>query len=355
VARLKALPWHDATRGAIGQLLARQVHALLLHGPAGIGKLDLALDTAEALLCEQRSADGAACGRCVGCTLMGAGNHPDLRIVRPEALAELDSRVGQAEDLGAGEFKPGATAAESRTRASREIRIEQIRDLSDWVTLTTHRGGPRVIVMEPVESLNAPSANALLKVLEEPPAGTRFLLVSHQLSETLPTLRSRCVLVRVPMPRFEGAARWLEQQGIAQPQRRLIEAGGAPLAAVGDERGGLAADLRDRLLALLRKGARLTPAELVAAVPRDVPVASAVALFQRWGWDFLAFSLAGAVRYYPDEVGALHQLGDKWQLTEACAWLQELRTARSFADHPLNAKLAIEGMLLSYLRSINGP
>jgi DNA polymerase-3 subunit delta' len=278
-----------------------------------------------------------------------------LRIVRPEALAELDSRAGQAEDSGAWEFKPGAAPADSRTRASREIRIEQIRELSEWVTLSTHRGGPRVIVMEPAESLNTPASNALLKVLEEPPAATRFLLVSHQLSETLPTLRSRCVLVRVPMPPFEAAAQWLEQRGIAQPRRRLIEAGGAPLAAAEAERGGLAADLHDRLLALLRKGAHLTPAELVAAVPRDVPVAGAVALFQRWGWDFLAFSLAGSVRYHPDDMGALRQLGDQWQLTEACAWLAELRTARSFADHPLNAKLAIEGMLLSYVRSINGP
>ena len=278
-----------------------------------------------------------------------------MRIVRPEALAELDSRAGQAEDSGAWEFKPGAAPADSRTRASREIRIEQIRELSEWVTLSTHRGGPRVIVMEPAESLNTPASNALLKVLEEPPAATRFLLVSHQLSETLPTLRSRCVLVRVPMPPFEAAAQWLEQRGIAQPRRRLIEAGGAPLAAAEAERGGLAADLHDRLLALLRKGAHLTPAELVAAVPRDVPVAGAVALFQRWGWDFLAFSLAGSVRYHPDDMGALRQLGDQWQLTEACAWLAELRTARSFADHPLNAKLAIEGMLLSYVRSINGP
>jgi len=89
-------------------------------------------------------------------------------------------------------------------------------------------------------------------------------------------------------------------------------------------------------------------------VPRDVPVAGSVALFQRWGWDFLAFSLAGTVRYHPDEIAAIRQLGTKWQAVPACTWMAELRIARSFADHPLNAKLAIEGMLLSYVRSING-
>jgi DNA polymerase-3 subunit delta' len=354
VARLKSLPWHGATRASIGQLLARQVHAVLLHGAAGIGKLDLALNTAESLLCERRPADGTACGRCAGCALIAAGNHPDLRIVRPEALAEPDSRSTPGLSDEAVDARPVAMAAESKTRASREIRIEQIRDLSEWITLSTHRGGPRVIVIEPAESLNTPACNALLKVLEEPPPHTVFLLVSDRVDETLPTLRSRCALVRVPLPAAAAAVAWLEQQGVAQARQRLLEAGGAPLVAAHTERSGLAPELRARLLALLRKGAGLTAAEVVATVPRDVPVAGAVALFQRWGWDFLAFSLAGTVRYHPDEIAAMRQLRGKWQAGPACTWMTELRIARSFADHPLNAKLAIEGMLLSYVRSING-
>jgi DNA polymerase-3 subunit delta' len=358
MARLKALPWQAAARQSLGQLLARQVHAVLLHGAAGIGKLDLALDTAETLLCEQRAADaafaeasaarGGACGRCAGCVLIAAGHHPDLRVIRPQVLAEADGRTPPGLD---GE----AAGADSRTRASREIRIEQIRELAEWATLTTHRGGPRVIVIEPAESLNTPASNALLKVLEEPPPRTVFLLVSHRVDETLPTLRSRCALLRVALPPPAEAIGWLQQQGIEQPQQRLIEAGGAPLLAAQSERNGLSPELHDRLLALLRKGARLTAAELVAAVPRDVPVGGSVALFQRWGWDFLAFSLAGVVRYHPQEVAALRQLATRWPVAEACSWMTELRIARSFADHPLNAKLAIEGMLLSYVRSINDP
>jgi DNA polymerase-3 subunit delta' len=354
MARLKALPWQGAARGAIARLLARHVHALLLHGAAGIGKLDLALDAAESLLCEQRQSDGSPCGRCPGCALVAAGNHPDLRIVRPEALVEPDARAGQGQDDEAGEPRSAATPSESRSRASREIRIEQIRDLSEWVTLSTHRGGPRVIVIEPVESLNLPASNALLKVLEEPPPGTVFFLVSHRVEQTLPTLRSRSALVRVPLPSPAIALAWLEQQGIEHPRQRLIEAGGAPLAAAQADRDGLSPELRDRLLALLRKGTRLAAADVVAAVPRDVPIAGSVALFQRWGWDFLAFSLAGTVRYHPDEIAAMRQLGARWRVTQACCWMTELRIARSFAEHPLNAKLAIEGMLLSYVQSING-
>ncbi len=350
MARLKTLPWLGATRVALGQLLARSVHAVLLHGPAGIGKLDLALDTAEALLCEHRAPDGSACGRCAACILTAAGNHPDLRVVRPDALAESDARA-----RGTDEDDSEARPADSKSKsASREIRIDQIRDLGEWTTLSTHRGGLRVGVIEPAESMNPASSNALLKVLEEPPAGTLFLLVSHRVDRTLPTLRSRCALLRVALPEPSLAAGWLEQQGIAQPRQRLIEAGGAPLAAAQVERAGLAPELRAQLLALLRKGARLAPAEVVAGVPREAPLPGSVALFQRWGWDFLSFSLAGTVRYHPEEMAAIRQLGAKWRIEHACSWLSELRTARAFADHPLNAKLAIEGMLLSYMRSING-
>ena len=358
MARLKALPWHAPARALIGQLLARQVHAVLAHGAIGIGKLDLALDTADSLLCEQRLPDGTACQRCAGCALTAAGNHPDLRIVRPDALADPDLRAaaGSADDAGDGH--PVAPAAESKSesksRSSREIRIEQVRDLSEWVTLTTHRGGARVIVIEPAESMNLPACNALLKVLEEPPPRTVFLLVSNRVEETLPTLRSRCALLRIPLPPTAMSVAWLEQQGVAEARQRLIEAGGAPLLAAQTERSGLTAELRARLLSMLRKGAHLTAAEVVAAVPRDAPVAGSVALFQRWGWDFLAFSLARSVRYHPDEVAAMRQLAATWKVTQACAWLTELRIARSFADHPLNARLAIEGMLLSYVGSIHG-
>ena len=355
MAHLSALPWHAETGATIDRLLARGVHAVLLHGPAGIGKLDLALETAGGLLCEGRGENGAPCGSCHGCALIAAGNHPDLCLVRPAALADAELRPSGEPDGDAAEGRSGTASGEGKGRAAgRQIEIDQIRELSSWATLSTHRGGARVIVLEPVEAMKAPASNALLKILEEPPARTVFLLVSHRIDETLPTLRSRCALVRVPLPPEAVAVRWLESQGIEQPRRRLIEAGGAPLPAAQADRNGLTPELRDLLLGLLRKGARLTPAELAGCVPRDVPVAASVALFQRWGWDFLSFSLAGTVRYHSDETAALRQLGTHWQVPQACSWIGELQLARSFADHPLNAKLAIEGMLLAYVRSIHG-
>ena len=347
MARLRALPWNRPARASIVQLLARPVHAVLLHGAAGIGKLDLALDTAEWLLCERRPRGENACGQCAGCVLVAAASHPDLRIVRPDALSQ--SEAATSDDGGSAD----GAGTEAGGRASREIRIEQVRDLADWIVLTTHRGGVRVIVLEPAESMNAPSCNALLKVLEEPPEGTVFLLVSHRIDHTLPTVRSRCALLRVPLPPAVPAIAWLQERGVEQARQRLIEAGGSPLLAAQVGHDALTPELRGRLLGLLRKGAELTPAEVVAMVPREAPIAGSVALFQRWGWDFLAFQMAGTVRYHPDEVAAFQGLAGRWRPARACSWLADLRALRAYADHPLNAKLAVEGMLLSYAQSIN--
>jgi DNA polymerase III subunit delta' len=356
VARLKRLAWHEPSVESAQRLLDRGVHAMLLHGRSGIGKLDFALDLAESLLCERPGAGRMPCGHCAGCALVAARSHPDLQIVRPEALVELDPDralvpAAESEDEVPAAV-PGTEPKSKDAKASREIRIEQVRDLSEWATLTTHRGGSRVIVLEPAEAMNQHAANALLKLLEEPPERTVFLLVSHRVSETLPTIRSRCVLLPLAAPSPEVAAAWLGQQGVAEPGRRLVEAGGAPLTALEPERAALPPELMERLLALLRKGAQLEAAEIVATVPKDVPVPGAVVLFQRWGWDFLAFKLAGSLRYHPEDDNVFRRLAERWRVEGACEWIGELRSARASAEHPLNAKLAIEALLISYARSI---
>jgi len=90
----------------------------------------------------------------------------------------------------------------------------------------------RVALVHPAEDMNANSANALLKGLEEPPAGAVFLLVCHRPARLLPTIRSRCVAVPVPIPARAAALEWLASQGAQNPQRWLAYAGGAPLLAL---------------------------------------------------------------------------------------------------------------------------
>jgi DNA polymerase-3 subunit delta' len=357
MAEVARIAWLQAPREQLLALRARGAHAMLLHGPAGVGKWDLAMAYAGDLLCESPGAGGRACGQCASCRLYAAGNHPDLRVVVPDALAERRLAAAAEAEEGApagGEPAAAAPGTGTKSKPSREIKIDAVRDLGSLFTLSAHRGGARVVVLGPAESLNLPAANALLKNLEEPPPGSVFLLVTDQIDRCLPTVLSRCALVRVPLPPQAQALAWLQAQGLAAAEAatRLAETAGAPLAVLRSDSEALEPELRAALLGLLRRGRQLNAADIAAEVPRSVPIAASVVLCQRWVWDYFAVCLGGAPRYHPNEAKAYANLAEHWSLPAAAAWSDQLRSLRALADHPLNPRAAVEGMMLDYLASV---
>ncbi len=143
----------------------RLPHAMIFSGPEGIGKRTLALRVAQALNCGARDAHGRECGSCGSCRAVPAGSHPDVSTVSVE---------------------PGST----------RIRIEQIRELRARLELAVAPGSAQVFLIDPAERMNPASANAVLKVLEEPPDRTYFVLITTNLHELMPTIRSRCQVYR---------------------------------------------------------------------------------------------------------------------------------------------------------------
>src|SRR4030095_13646968 len=121
----------------------------------------------------------------------------------------------------------------SKSKPSREILIDQVRKISEFLAISSHRGGRRVVLLLPAEALNAPAANALLKVLEEPPPGVTFLAVSDQLDAVLPTILSRCVLLRAPIPSHTQALAWLQSNGVDRAEAEVAEAGGGAALVEG--------------------------------------------------------------------------------------------------------------------------
>ncbi|TEU31202.1 DNA polymerase III subunit delta', partial [Burkholderia cepacia] len=202
-------PWQTDDWNRLQQLRAQWPHALLLHGQAGIGKLQFAQHLAQGFLCESPQPNGEPCGACAACTWFSQGNHPDYRIVLPEALA--GEAPGAADDPKAADADEGG----KKTRApSKEIKIEQVRALLDFCGVGSHRGGARVVVLYPAEALNVAASNALLKTLEEPPSGVVFLLVSARIDRLLPTIISRCRQWPMTVPAPDAAAAWLAAPGV---------------------------------------------------------------------------------------------------------------------------------------------
>ena len=238
----------------------RMPHAFLFAGPAGVGRRTTAVALARLLLCEgAASADAEeACGQCEGCRMMDAGSHPDFHMIYKElARYHEDPQV--------------------RSRVMQELGIDVVRRfLIAPAGMSSARGQGKVFVVLEAELLSIPAQNALLKTLEEPPAGTIIILICSRPDQLLPTTLSRCAMVRFRLlPRqfvagkvteagigkteaefwaaftdgSLGRALKLAQQGMYQVTRELLDSL-AGLSAAGDaELGDQLAKATDSLAA----------------------------------------------------------------------------------------------------------
>ncbi|AYH44755.1 DNA polymerase III subunit delta' [Azoarcus sp. DN11] len=348
-------PWLQETWQRLVGLGARLPHALLFVGPEGLGKRDLADALAARLLCATPGADGHACGHCAACQLRLSGNHPDLLPVVPEADAASGKEPGDGDDAGEGEGGSGK-------KKSSQIRIEQIRDLQEALAVTGHQSSRRVIVVDPAEAMNAFTANALLKLLEEPPEGCVFLLVSSAPRRLLPTIRSRCQQWSFSRPAGEAVAQWLSASE-APPADLLALTGGMPLAAQRLARNGSDALLRRFVkdLAQLPAGDPLKLAgqweswlKSKEALAAGFGMPQLVEWMQRWVTDLASLRLGGRVRFFPGEDGVIAALAQRTSVATVTNCYNELARIRRVAQHPLNARLMLEDMLLRYARAVTG-
>lgn len=318
------LPWlHGPLREA---LATQRGHALLLHGAQGVGQFELALALAQAWLCEDASEAGA-CGRCASCRLVQAHSHPDLLVLLPEALREALgwSASGDEAETGGADDKAG------KRKPSKEIRVDDVRRAIGFAQTTSARGRGKVVVLHPAELMNSVSANALLKTLEEPPGAARLLLSCAAPDLLLPTIRSRCQAVAMPLPEPRVATQWLGEQSVAQPEVLLEATGGQPQEALAWAQEGLEAR---QWLDLPKQLARGEPGPLAGwPLPRVIDV------LQKLCHDAMCVAAGAPPRYFPP-----HALPPAASLRRLSAWAKELQKSARYADHPWNAGLLVESL-----------
>jgi DNA polymerase-3 subunit delta' len=341
-----------------------QVHALLLKGRKGLGKLAFANFLAKSRLCENPSIEGEPCENCASCRWFEQGTHPDFRLVEPEALsgeasavtgtsddswsdsganAEAEAETAGVAGVGAGTETGGA---KSRKKPSKQISVGQIRDLADFINISSHQNGYRIILVHPAETMNAAAANALLKNLEEPPGQTLFILVAHQAQHLLPTIRSRCLQIAMPAPTPLVASGWLKQQGIKNAETCLASAGYAPLAAL-ELNDNAYLEQHNAFVKHISDATNFNPVFLADAMQKsDLP--TVVNWMQKWCYDLLSFRTAGKIRYHVDRFSAIQPLALGINLRSLITYLRTLTKTQQLASHPLNPRLFLEEMLFSY-------
>jgi DNA polymerase-3 subunit delta' len=338
-----------------------------------LGKFAFARYLAKSRLCEHPSATGEACENCPSCRWFEQGSHPDFRLVEPEAISKKPPRLesgegnldgsggdtaqgsgsaaGSERDSAMEEAETESSGAKSKKKASKQIGVEQIRNLADFINTSSHQNGYKIILIHPAEAMNPAAANALLKNLEEPPPRTLFILVTHYSQHLLPTIRSRCRQIAMPAPTPAVAIRWLKQQRVEHAETCLASAGFAPLSALEFNDDQYLQQYR----AFIRQISTPGNLDIIALAEElqktDLP--TVVNWLQKWCYDLMSFRSAGKIRYHLDMLATVRLLASGIEPRSLATYLRSLAESHQLAGHTLNPRLFLEDMLFSYVRALS--
>lgn len=329
MAALELLPWQSSIANWWAGLEQsnRIPHSLLLSGPIGAGKRRLAEQLCLSLYADEQAR-----------RLYQAGTHPDF-------------------------FR--LTLEEKR----KEIAVAQVRDLASRVTLTAQLDGWRVVWVDPADKLSRGAANALLKILEEPPAGVIFILLADELHRVLPTIRSRCQQLKLTLPSRADAQAWLSQQPdvaeLTQDEMTnwLALVGGSPLrvldALAADDDDAVSdlalAEQRQQLLEQLI-AAKLDPVSVAdGLIALSDDVAGHIAWLHSFALDLLKFNNGLDLAYSTNRRAAelLTRLGPHVAPTDVLNYLVSVGHISRGLRGNVNADLSLQSALLPWANRLN--
>jgi DNA polymerase III subunit delta' len=350
------LPWHEEPLAQLLTNLEKLPHAMLVQSPAGCGVEHFAIELAKALLCETPIAErssSAACGQCLACNWFAAQNHPDYRLLVPEALAGEFAQP-LSEEEGADD-KATEVDGEKKKADSKIIKIEHVRAAMGFLGMSSHRGGRKVIVLFPADAMQAGAANALLKTLEEPPAGCHWILATSSPAKLLPTIRSRCRVIDLPMPLGAQAQAYMQEKSQMPSDaaaQLLAIAGGAPMRAIA-----MASDEERALFELI--GAELERADELDAVAASQklekqPLDRIIYGLQTWVHDLLLAKHGAAPRFHIARSRWLAGNARSINLHQLFEVERRLAQAQRSVSHPLMPRLVIEQLLIAYSNVFRG-
>jgi DNA polymerase III subunit delta' len=331
-------PWQQEIWQRLSGLKTRLPHALLLKGAQGIGKLDLAMNLAQSVLCELPQDNGMACGTCPSCHWFLQESHPDFRLLQPAALAATE-QMGN----------------ESGKKPARQITVDQVRALADFCNLSSYRGGYRVVLICPAETMNHNAANALLKTLEEPQGKMLFILVTHKPQHLLPTILSRSHSIPVAMPTQQASLEWLQQQGVGKPQAVLAQAGFAPLLARQLAEEMDASEEYDLVLEAMREPGQMDEFALAERLKsKRIEPVKVVQWLQQWCYDLISSKLSNKIRYNHEYTDYIDKLSKNIEVFELLQLHRDLAVAKREAFHPLEPRLLFESLFAAYRQVLRG-
>lgn len=321
---MTVLPWQTSQWESLTERIAKDriPHAMLFHGPQGVGKKSFVTKLVARLFC-QAPQDDFACGQCNTCHLLAVDNHPDLQTISCE-----DDK--------------------------KNIAVDQIREVIEYVSLTPHSSRFKVAIIDQAELMTVNAANSLLKTLEEPPKSALIFLITHRPEQLLPTILSRCQKTVFSLPTPEAADQWLGQYVVEAPKRSalLALANGAPLRARELEEQG-AIEERQHLFTSLQSliSGSLDP---VSAAESWLKVDMELSLNSMISWVIDLARLKSAEQppkiTNKDLKSELVALTRQVSLSDIVGYHQYLQECLGWSKSNINSQLLLEDILIRWVK-----
>tara|TARA_B110000003_G_scaffold274818_1_gene315744 strand:+ start:5173 stop:6138 length:966 start_codon:yes stop_codon:yes gene_type:complete len=312
-------PWQEKAWESLNIGNAKMHHAYLFVGSYGTGLEKLANTFASSLICSNLKDTKQACRNCQDCQWM-LTEHPDLKIIN-NPQEESDSEY---------------------------IPIEEIRNLKDFLTLSSHKkNGNKVILINKAENLTAAqewSSNALLKSLEEPPENSYIILTTDNISSLLPTIVSRCVIVSAPSPTKEEARSFLYEQGYEKLSSQLPLFSNLPLDVIAHQSDS---ELFTIMINEFEKGRDF---ELMAIEPKwlTADFTETINLLQKWLYDIFLFKMTTKFHFFESKKENIKKLSDAADITKLLNLLKSVNSIKLISNRPINKDISFDNLMVEY-------
>lgn len=306
-------PWQSSDYNYLVGLDKSLPHALILHGSRNLGTEVLANEWIAYLLCEDQ-AFGVACGSCNSCVLLADKSHPDLYLFQNEEEEQ------------------------------KQITVAMIRDVVGFLAVGPHLGRKKIILIEESSRLNLSSSNALLKVLEEPPAYALFILLSNNLGAILPTIKSRCMKHNINKPDFAMVVQYLGDPAMSDFKFWLKFYDNCPLFEVIIN----PLQLQQIITALTNPSIDNIYATTTDFDGKKISFGFILSFLNKWLTDIVSFKLSQRLDYFAEYQSAIVKLMNKVIIEKAFYLLDQINFFMRWENHPLNYKLQIENLLFKY-------
>ncbi|WP_250658377.1 DNA polymerase III subunit delta' [Alkalimarinus coralli] len=324
-------PWQSSQWAKLGAVFAsgRLPHALMLSGTEGTGKTRFANSLASLVLCEQPFENSAPqqspapCGKCKNCTLISAEAHPDIRYFSPEEKSTV-------------------------------VKVDQIRQLNEYIAKSSQQGGYKVAIIHPAEAMNHNAANALLKSLEEPSQKSLIILVVDQPGRMLATIRSRCQVIDFPLPNYNQSLEWLKS---ALPDSSIHEdllelSAGSPIKAYQLSASEAVAQKQTMIADLAKVLKRESTAVSVAAKWQKYELQVVLAWNITWVQQLIRYSMTQNPKLVKDEklLKMIQYLAGKHPTSHFYGLLDKVQTSSDLLARKTNPnnQILIENLLVGW-------